>query len=111
MKIEIVTTKKKLSKALIGQMRQVTIAAMQNGKCLGYVVNAIKDSYNTAIIAYNHDYYILSLSWEKGDKSVHRWLPKYYTQNKKFESEELCQNWWEAYVKMEKLALTNHIYI
>lgn len=109
MQIEIVTTKKKLSKSLINQMQSATVPAMQEGTVLGYIINANKYNYKTILVEYDGRYYTAPHNWTKGDTSVYRRIGKYST-SKKFSSALDCDNWWRAYQKIVKSAVTQ-IYI
>ena len=109
MQIEIVTTKKKLTKSLVNQMQSATVPAMQEGTVLGYMVNAKKDDYKTILIEYDGKYYVMPHNWTKGDTSIYRRIGK-WSCNKKFSSVFACDNWWRAYQKALNAA-TTQIYI
>lgn len=110
MKIKIVTTEKKLTKSLINQMPIATLEVMQRGIVLGYVKNARKDSYNTALIEYQNEYYCMQLNWVKGQESVYRKVGR-WSQSRKFDSPEDLIFWWEAYSFVKDKAFDTHIYI
>ncbi len=110
MEIEIITTKKKMSKSLINQMKPATRNVILNGESLGHVINCKKDSHKTAIIHHDQDYFTFDLSWSKGEKGVYRKVGK-WSGVINFDSLEKCHSWWDGYEKMRELALINHIYI
>jgi hypothetical protein len=108
MEIEIITTKKKLTKGLIAQMKRASLSHIKNGESLGYVINCVKGSYKTVLIKYLSDYYILETSWEKGTLSVYRKVGK-WSQSIKFDSESDCDEWWGAF--QPAIKTVTHIYI
>lgn len=107
MEIELVTTKKKLTKSHLGQMKRASISQIKNGVVLGYVINCVKNSYKTVLIKHLSDYYILDTSWEKGNLSVYRRVGK-WSQSIKFESEDDCKEWWCAF--QAAIKTVTHIY-
>ena len=109
MEIEIVTTKKKLTKSIVNQMRHATLDVLKDGKPLGFVIGVIKDNYKAIIIEYDGDYYIVSAYYTKGDTSVYRKIGRWSSQIK-FETPEVCNEWWSAYQIARESAM-NHIYI
>ena len=50
MKIEIITTKKKLTKQLISQMRFPSLDILKQGKVLGFLINVEKYVSKTILI-------------------------------------------------------------
>lgn len=103
MKIEICTTKKKISKSLINQMRKPTITTMEKGNVLGYMINAKKDSYKSILIEYMSQYFVVSGGWEKEETEIYRSIGR-GTRSIKFETPELCENWWCVYERVLKSA-------
>ena len=109
MKIKLLTTEKKLSKNLLNQMRQPNIIQMKEGKTLGYVINPKKYYSKGIIIQYAEDCFIVSDGFKKGIREVTRRTGK-WTRFKKFETPEMCDNWWEAYTQVQKKAI-KQIYV
>lgn len=109
MEIEITTTKKKLTKALINQMQYPIIGALQSGTSLGYLINIRKNSAKCILIEHNFEYFIISACWIKNEDSVYRSINK-HIRTKKFKTRELCDEWWRLYMRLLKNA-TTQIYI
>ena len=59
MEIEIVTTKKKLTKAIVNQMRHASIAAIRHGTALGYLINVRQKIWRSILIFYNDEYFVM----------------------------------------------------
>jgi len=112
MTIEIVTTKRKLTKSLVNQMRPAPLVAIQHGTVLGYLIRVVKDSYKTFLIEHEGEYFVLPSGWEKGLgtqrvtvwRTIGRWSTK-----KRFNDVETCDKWWAAYESV--LKTTTQIYI
>ena len=109
MQIKIITTEKKLTKALINQMLYANSEIMQKGNVLGYIINAKKDSYKIILIEYKSDYYIIETDWSLGKLGVFRRSGR-YTQTKESKNNEDKHIWWKNYQKVLVQAKT-HIYI
>jgi len=108
MEIEIITTKKKLTKSIISQMRAANLTQIKNGEVLGYVIGAMKDNYRAIIIKYEKDYYTISANYTKGEISIYRKIGK-WSQARKFETKEECDIFWKYYQNI--LSQAEHIYI
>lgn len=92
MEIEIITTKKKLTKSMLLQMRHATNEVIINCEILGHIVN-VHPSGTVALLQHCGDYYYIGLNWKKGEVTWTR--PSFnrgkkYTQTKKFDTPELC---------------------
>lgn len=109
MEIEIITTKKKLSKSLINQMQGPSILTLEFGTGLGYLINVCKDSYKVLLIRRDNEFFILPMNWEKGKMSVYRRIGK-WSQTRNFESEADCNSWWNFYQARMREAI-DQIYI
>ncbi len=110
MKINIITTEKTLTKAVVNQMCSATTKILREGHCLGYVVGAKKDSHKTIILEHLGDYYTKSMHWTLGDDNqICRPGKKGIITMYKRECDR--KGWWEAYKKIKEIALQNHIYI
>lgn len=112
MQIEIVTTKKKLTKSILSQMPEADTLQMSNGKVLGYIMNSVKDTYKVFLIESNLNYYILPANLHKGGnvKKVYRKLGK-WTRHKEFATEEACNDYWIWYVELVNDKHHQQIYI
>lgn len=64
MEIEIITTKKKLTKSLINQMQGPSILSLELGTGLGYLINVCKDSNRILLIKRDNEFFILPMNWE-----------------------------------------------
>ena len=109
MGIEIITTKKKLTKSIANQMRHATLEVLKDGEPLGFVIGVVKSNYKAIIIRYNSDYYVISANYTKGNISVYRKIGR-WSSSIKFETNEACDIWWEAYQIVREKAV-NQIYI
>lgn len=109
MEIEIVTTKKKLTKSLINQMKSASVNALQHGEVLGYMVDIVKGSYKAVLIGHMDEYFTISTVWNKRELSVFRKIGK-WSQVRKFDDEIECDKWWAAYQSVLDRA-TVQIYI
>ena len=109
MEIEIITTKKRLTKSVVDQMREVTLNALRCGVSLGYMINIRKDSYKTILINFENEYYVIPANYSRGETAVYRKIGKLSSQIK-FNDAGACSEWWNAYMERLKEA-TNQIYI
>jgi len=96
MKIEIITTKKKLTKSILSQMKTADLFELKNGTVLGYVLNSIKNKYKAILIECNDNYYTISASYKKCEISVYRMVGK-WSHTRKFTSTESCNEFWKYY--------------
>lgn len=113
MEIEIVTTKKKLSKSMLNQMDTVPMSAMQQPGSvyvLGYVLNVVKNQNKTYLVSWNDDYYIIADNWQISSLKVYRKLPKHFVQEIRFDDEYKLNRWWKSY-QIIKDKGDRHIYI
>ncbi len=110
MEIEIVTTKKKLTKSIVNQMPVATLQAVRWGEPLGYMVNARTKMYHAVLILYDSKYYVIPMNYQKGELSVYRKVGK-WSQSKKFETAVDCDQWWEYYQVVLKAVEERQIYI
>ena len=117
MKIEIMTTKRKLTKNILNQIPSATLEDMKTGTLLGFILNSRENHYKVILIKNNSKYSVLPIHiWKKidWDSSVHknciyRYEPK-RSVYKKFESKEKRDEWFEVYRKIKILPL-EQIYI
>lgn len=96
MKIEIITTKKKLTKSIVNQMREAARPQLKDGTAIGYLINVREKVYKAILLKCGNEYFIIPSNYKKGKLSVYREIGK-RSQNIYFESEELCDSWWELY--------------
>lgn len=108
MEIEIITTKKKISKSIINQMRKATVQAVISGESIGYVVNIVKDSGKSLIINYAGEYFTFPCNYKKGDVSIYRKIGK-WSQSIKFKETEKMFQFREEY--QMKITFSKQIYI
>ena len=92
MEIEIITTKKKLSKSLINQMREARTEVLKGGTALGYMINARKFHYKTILIKYNDEFFIIPANYERGNLSVYRRVGR-GCESIYFDTPEECNRW------------------
>jgi len=109
MEIEIITTKKKLSKAIVNQMRQAAMLQLQLGTAIGYIINVQKNVYKTILIRCEGEWFTIPSNYTKGEASVYRKIGR-WSQSIKFESEEQCNSWWNFYRARMREAV-NQIYV
>ncbi|MHA1280590.1 MAG: hypothetical protein ACTSQ8_25825 [Candidatus Helarchaeota archaeon] len=109
MEIEIITTKKKLSKSIVNQMRQASMGELLLGTTIGYLINVRKNIHKAVLIKCKGEFYIIPANYTKGEKSVYRRIGK-WSQSIKFKSEAQCNSWWRFYrARMEEAI--NQIYV
>ncbi len=109
MEIKVITTKKKLSKSIINQIRRASKQVLQEGTALGYLINVRKDSYKDILIKHGDEFFIIPANYTKGKTSIYRKIGK-WSQTRKFESESDCNSWWNFYQARMKEAI-NQIYV
>ena len=109
MEIEITTTKKKLSKSLINQMRQASKEVLTHGETLGYLINVRTGSHKILLITCDDEFFIIPTNYTKGEMSVYRRVGK-WSSAIRFESPEACNSWWTSYQARLREAV-NQIYI
>jgi hypothetical protein len=110
MEIEIITTKKKITKSLVNQMRHdPPKLVLEQGKPLGFIIAIVKNCYKAILLSHEGQYYIIPANYKKGDKSVYRRIGN-RTHSIKFESESLCDAWWEAYQTIKEKSV-DQIYL
>ena len=108
MEIEILTTKKKLSKSIINQMFVATTDTVMHGIKLGYVVNVRKNMGKALLISHMENYYVFPTNWKKHWKCITRNVGK-GSLEKKFDTADDCNRFWDAY--QEILKNVQQIYI
>jgi hypothetical protein len=117
MEIELLTTKKKLSKQLLSQFRGAGAKQLNAGTVLGFVINASKIAYKLIIISCGTDYYVVQGDWDtelRQCESTNVWYAqrthRRLKYNRTFSSKEEAEYWMSGYRRVLKLA-TNQIYI
>ncbi len=86
MEIEIVTTKKKLTKAFIEQMREIKLDELENANVLGFV-NIVPIVIILEIDRF--EYRKMYWHWNKsGTVHIHRTIKQRYTCEKVFKTED-----------------------
>ena len=110
MEIEIVTTKKKLTKSIIKQISEVSFDELRLCKIMGYVNSA--DLYNSRIIILKYgtsEYRKAYCNWNLGKEKLYRSLDGNWNQVKKFEDEDTCNKYYDTIVRFKNQA--TQIYI
>lgn len=107
MDIEVVTTKKKLTKSLIDQMLLPNLESIKAAEVLGFVVTDSK----RAILKSGLNYYAIPLNYKKGSESIYRTTAKGYSSRVVLKHGVTVDEWWDAYVVMRDKALERQIYI
>jgi hypothetical protein len=117
MEIELLTTKKKLSKQLLSQFRTAGAKQLNAGTVLGFVLNSSKMAYKLIIISCGTDYYVVQGDWDtelRQCKSTNIWCIDRTHRRLKyssgFNSKEEAEYWMSGYRRVLNLA-TNQIYI
>ena len=105
MEIEIITTKEKLTKSLVNQMRLPSKSVMEDGKVLGFLIGVVKDCHKAILIQHDNNYYIISANFVKGEVTVYRAIGR-ASQTIRFKSPAILDDWWRAYQKVVKAANT-----
>jgi hypothetical protein len=84
MEIELITTKKKLTKSIINQMPLANnIDVLNDGVVVGFLLNVRKGCVKVILIKHNNEFYILLSHYRKGSF--------------KFFSEDRRDAWWKIY--------------
>lgn len=109
MEIELITTKKKLTKSIVNQMREAPESALKGGAAIGYVIGIKKGCHKAIIIKYGDEFFTLPANYIKLEHSVYRKIGK-WSQTRKFDTPMACDLWWDSYQKRIKEAATQ-IYI
>ena len=116
MNIEIVTTKKKLTKSLINQMPDgMDFKILEKCMVLGFITGIRNNAI--VLVHYNGEYYVIDANWKKStpttlSRKTAKFSRKFgYLQRKKeFKDESSCYAIWEAY-KIVLGKAPEHIYI
>ncbi len=108
MEIEIVTTKKKLTKSLLAQMPTTLVDIMKVAKVLGYY-NDPKEG-KLALLNHNQEYYTRLLVYQISEKVLDK-IFQGGRQAISFDTKQDRDDWWDAYTKVREEALKTHIYI
>ena len=113
MEIEIITTKKKLTKKIILQMQSATLEALEKGKVIGCVVRIVKKQYKTMLLHYGGIFYRISMDWKKSEVYENKIFRKagIATIIRKFKTSEERDQWFKAYVKARDKAADIQIYV
>lgn len=112
MEIEIITTKKKLSKSIINQMEFVgnDHKKFKHYKVLGYFRNIVKHVPECAIIKTDR-YILVPLNYTKGSNSVYRRLKSTWTLTLDLKNTQDCDIWYAQYERIKGQCVDNQIYI
>lgn len=112
MEIELLTTKKKLSKSILNQMPIATfnMDVLNNGECLGYLTNVIKGHHKVILMKRVEEYYIITTGWKVDKYSSTGCILHGTVFRKTFESKEQRESWYKVYHKL-MIEPKDHIYI
>lgn len=102
MEIEIITTKKKLTKSLVNQMRTAGMKELDahDVHVLGYLIGVVKGMRKAVLLKSGADYFVISPNWEKGETSWYKSVVvrgKKWSSSWKFENEERSDEAWRRY--------------
>ena len=110
MQIEIITTKKKLTKSIVNQMIRASLTeTLINCKPLGFLVGVVKNCPRAILIELDGNHYTIPGNYTKGSLSVSRKVGKWH-QSIKFDSQAEMFRWWSAYQAVIRKA-SKQIYI
>jgi len=114
MNIEIITTSKKLTKSIIGQMPTAGLIQLLDGHTLGYVMGCRPKLGNKLmLIKCAGEYYLHAMSWTRGEsqyKPMYKKLGKWSSVHR-FDSDPESDKYWGAYLDAKRIAERTHIYI
>jgi len=114
MKITIITTDKKLTKSIIGQMPTAKLIHLLDGKVLGYVIGCRPKLGNKLmLIKCAGEYYLHAMSWTRGAsqyKPMYKKIGK-WSSFKRFDSDSESDKYWGVYLDAKRIAEKTHIYI
>lgn len=108
MHIEIVTTKKKLSKSIVNQMEVFYDTRLINLKCVGLLINCRKDIPRALLLQReNGSYCIASASaYIEDETHLH---PVNYRSWINFNTKKECDKWFEKYTSVVRGAVQIYI--
>ena len=109
MEIEIMTTKKKLTKSIVTQMCRASTTILKCGEPLGFIANIVKHCPKAILIKHGDNYYTFPANYRKIEGSVYRNVGR-RLEHLNFNTPKQCNLWWDRYQKVIKLA-SNQIYI
>ncbi len=113
MEIEIITTKKKLTKSIIKQIPGLPDSLFEEVKILGYLrVDCFRNMTRFALCKGVKDYYLLNMHWEKRGHYAGYNLPGRAGERQKRFTSVNIDVWMEKYNKLKTAAEEKgHIYI
>jgi hypothetical protein len=106
--IEIITTKKKLTKSILQQMPTAPVDIMKVADVLGYYTDSKLGK--VALLTHNQEYYTRPLSYTTNANvptKVFRGVCAFV----EFDNVQDRDDWWDVYTKVRGEALKTHIYI
>ena len=110
MEIEIVTTKKKLTKSIVSQMQNLSLSEIDNVNVIGFVNNIDVNSPRVLILEIDRfEYRKVYWDWRLGTKSLYRNLKGHWIQKKEFKSEDDCRKYYNAIQEYKKQAVQIYI--
>ena len=111
MQIEVTTTKKKLTKNLLKQMRGADEEVLKSGNVLGFILNALPRDSKIMLIEYQGDYHVMSMRYEKGEQTIYRRGRSGSMYQIRFKTSEDAKRFYQLYQRACEKAEKNHIYI
>lgn len=115
--IEVITSKKKLSKSIVKQLEPASMGDMEYLASTikkGYYIRGLGKGYSprTAIFQGIGRWVIANIiDWKRATPDADGTARHVYDNGrcKSFETTELCDRWWKAYTEMKELCLKNHL--
>ena len=107
MEIEIITTKKKLTKSILRQMWSVGYNDFEKAIPLGYIRNIYRDCGLHILCKIDNEYSLLNALWEHRGKKSHRQYAGYNLTTMRGEFQkglkvEIIDDWFEKYNALVK---------
>ena len=103
MKIELITTKKKLSKSIISQMGILGYSNFENAVPLGFLLNTPKRGDYYILTKVDDRYLLLNARWEKRGTYAGYNKPGHRGEFIKRISPEKIDDWFDKYNKLVEL--------
>lgn len=110
MEIEIVTTKRKLTKSIINQMQEIKFKEIDNVNVLGFVIGASPTKRKVLILEVDRfEYRIAYCNWKKWDTELTRPYKNRFSAEKVFKDKESCAKYYYAIEEFKKQAVQIYI--
>ena len=111
MEIEIVTTKKKLTKSIVNQMLELKFKELDNATVLGFVINVSPTKGKVLILEIDRfEYRIAYCNWKFWETtSLTRPYKNRYTTEWTFDNKEDCKKYFDAIQAFKEEAIQIYI--